>query len=70
MLLLCNDIIILCNILDDTVDSPTLKELCATFNLAQLVKETTRITETKSLLIDVVPTLPWQILLSHSVLNK
>ena len=43
MLLLGNDIIILgdlnCNILDDTTDSRTLKELCASFNLTQLVKE-------------------------------
>ena len=52
MLLLGNDIIILgdlnCNILDETADSRTLKELCATFNLTQLVKEPTRITGTKS----------------------
>ena len=38
-----NDIIILgdlnCNILDDTVDSRTFKELCASFNLTHLVKE-------------------------------
>ena len=42
-----NDVIILgvlnCNILDDTVDSRTFKELCASFNLTQLVKEPTRI---------------------------
>ena len=58
MLLLGNDIIILgdlnCNILYDTADIRTFKELCATFNLTQLVKEPTRITETKSSLIDVV----------------
>ena len=51
MLLFGNDIIILgdlnCNILDDTTDSRTFKELCATFNLTQLVKEPTRITEKK-----------------------
>ena len=52
MLLLGNDIIILgdlnCNILDETADSRTLKELCATFNLTQLVKEPTGITGTKN----------------------
>ena len=60
MLLHGNDIIILgdlnCNILDDTVDSRTFKELCASFNLTQLVKEPTRITETKRSLIDVIMT--------------
>lgn len=60
MLLLGNDIIILgdlnCNILDDTADSQTLKELCASFNRTQLVKEPTRITETKRSLIDVIMT--------------
>ena len=60
MLLHGNDIIILgdlnCNILDDTVDSRTLKELCAIFNLTQLVKEPTRITETKRSLIDDIMT--------------
>ena len=58
MLLLGNDIIILgdlnCNILNDTADSRTFKELCATFNLTQLVKEQTRITEKKRSLIDVI----------------
>ena len=58
MLLHGNDIIILgdlnCNILDDRVDSRTFKELCASFNLTQLVKEPTRITETKRSLIDVI----------------
>lgn len=57
MLLLGNDIILgdlNCNIPDDTVDSWTFKELCATFNLTQLVKEPTRIAETKCLLIDVI----------------
>ena len=58
MLLLGNEIIILgdlnCNILDDTVGSRALRELCATFNLTQLVKEPTRITETKRSLIDVI----------------
>ena len=58
MLLHGNDIIILgdlnCNNLDDTVDSRTLKELCASFNLTQLVKEPTRITEAKCFLIDVI----------------
>lgn len=43
-----------CNILDDTADSRTLKDLCASFNLTQLVKEPTRITETKRSLIDVI----------------
>ena len=43
-----------CNILDDTADSRTFKELCATFNLTQLVKEPTRITEKKRSLIDVI----------------
>ena len=60
MLLYGNDIIILgdlnCNILEDTVDSRTLKELCASFNLTQLVREPTRITETKRSLIDVIMT--------------
>jgi len=60
MLLHGNDIIILgdlnCNILDDTVDSPNFIELCASFNLRQLVKEPTRITETKRSLIDVIMT--------------
>lgn len=60
MLLHGNDIIILgdlnCNILDDTVDSRTFKELCASFNLTQLVNEPTRITETKRSLIDVIMT--------------
>ena len=60
MLLHGNDIIILgdlnCNSLDDTVDSRTLKELCASFNLTQLVKEPTSITETKRSLIDVIMT--------------
>ena len=45
-----------CNILDDTVDSQTLKELCASFNLTQLVKEPTTITETKRSLLDVIMT--------------
>ena len=45
-----------CNILDDTVDSQTLKELCASFNLTQLAKEPTRITETKHSLTHVIMT--------------
>ena len=60
MLLHGNNIITLgdlnCNILDDTVDSRTLKELCTSFNLTQLVKEPTRITETKRSLIYVIMT--------------
>ena len=60
MLLHGNDIIILgdlnCNILDDTTNSRTLKEICASFNLTQLMKEPTRITETKRSLIDVIMT--------------
>ncbi|XP_022781959.1 uncharacterized protein LOC111322975 [Stylophora pistillata] len=58
MLLLSYDIIILgdlnCNILDDTADSRTLKDLVASFNPTQLVKEPTSITDTKRSLIDVI----------------
>ena len=77
MLLLGYDIIILgdlnCNILDDTADNRILKDLCASLNLTQLVKEPTRITETKRSLIDVIMiyrSYPSGVLLSQYVLNK
>ena len=74
MLLHGNNIIILgdlnCNILDDTVDSRTFKELCASFNLTQLVKEPTRITETKRSLIDVIMTIDPTLAESSSVIKS
>ena len=74
MLLHGNDIIILghlnCNILDDTVDSRTLKELYASFNLTQMVKEPTRITATKRSLIDAIITTDRTLAESCSVITS
>lgn len=74
MLLHGNDIIILgdlnCNILDDTVDSQTLKELYASFNLTQMVKEPTRITATKRSLIDAIMTTDRTLAESCSVITS
>ena len=71
-LLLVLDVIILgdlnCNLLQDKAESRAINDFCSTFNLTQLIKKPTRVTENGESLIDVVMTTNEKLIASNDVL--